>query len=427
MKISCIFTIILITALTFSLSAQPVKLGEEALNRGDYRVAQEHFNQVIEKQDQADPVELSLAYYYRAWTWIKLYGTGPGDIRSVMSDPSGEMLIKAYNDLVSSLLHEDGRLTGRINDLLVQLEPGLIQYGLVMVNRAEDQREAGKEYLVTAENAIRYLGPATRIHDSFLAYDLLGQALMLTGDDAKALEMFEKSVGAYANHPPQVPDFMVGYATFRLATLYRDLQGDEDRCLDAIQAGRKLLEAEYRRLTGPDSKVKGVALKSLEGDYFKVMNDLHTLELETYMRTEAKASEAQAIFRSEMTQHPNDVNLVIAYASLFESSDPAVAIEYYLKALAMDTGNELATFNLGAVYYNQGQKYFNLGVRAEDEDKQDLNIATAQEYFILARPIFEQLHQKDPDDLETITALKNICFATDDFQGFEHYSILEKQ
>jgi hypothetical protein len=61
-------------------------------------------------------------------------------------------------------------------------------------------------------------------------------------------------------------------------------------------------------------------------------------------------------------------------------------------------------------------------VRAENEDKQDVNVAKAQEYFKLARPVFEKVLESNPGDQDAIAALQLICFALDDFEGYEYYS-----
>jgi len=403
---------------------QPLILGEEALNKGEYHKAQEYFSQIIREEVKNQPFEVALAYYYRAWTWIKLYGPGPNDITAVVSDPSGQMLLNAFNDLLNSLTREDGRLTNRIDDLLLQLEPGLMQYGLVMLNRAEDFRAAGKTYSATAGTAIQYLEAAARINSSYLAYDMLGQAWMLAGDNERALQMLRKAGEQYGMALPEKPDFLVGYAFFRMGTLYRDFLQDEDKCLDAIRSGKNLLEEEHKRLMQSNPTGMDREDNELEKEFFKVYNDLHTLELETYLRSTTRLTEAQAVFRSEMAQHPDNVNLIIAYASLFEKTDPVISIEYYQKALGKDPGNQTAEYNLAVVYYNQGQSYFNVGVREEDEDKQDLNISKAQEYFRLARPAFEKIHRSDPADKDAISALQMICFALDDIEGYNYYSNL---
>jgi hypothetical protein len=49
-------------------------------------------------------------------------------------------------------------------------------------------------------------------------------------------------------------------------------------------------------------------------------------------------------------------------------------------------------------------------------------VAKAQEYFKLARPIFEKVLESNPNDKEAIVALQLICFATDDFEGYDYYS-----
>ncbi len=412
----------LFALLTSTLSAQPIVEGEKALNNGEYEKAQEYFNEVIRGASQVQPFELSLAYYYRAWTWIKLYGPGPSDITAMVSDPSGEMLINAFNDLIDALTYEDGRLTKRINDLLVQIEPSLIQFGLVMVNRAEDFKDAGKPYKSTAALAQKYLEPASRINHSYLAYDLLGQSYMLSGDVNKAVEMFKNATTRYQVKLPDYPDFLIGYAYFRMASIYRDDLNDENQALDALHAGKKLLDEEFQRISQPGQQGGDPKLAAARKEYLKVTNDLHTLELETYLKSPSKLSEAQAVFKSEMVQHPGDVNLIIAYASLFEKSDPDVAITYYKKALAVEPGNSVAEYNLAAVYYNQGQKYFNLGVRDQDDKaKSELNISTGQDYFKLARPIFEKYLQSNPNDRETLSALKGIAFSLDDTRAFEKY------
>jgi tetratricopeptide (TPR) repeat protein len=424
-----LFNLLILFLLTVSIDAfaQPIVQGEQALNEGEYARAQEYFNIVIKDQSKVKPFELALAYYYRAWTWLKLYGTGPADITSPEADASGEMLLKAYDDLISSLTYEDGKLTQRINTLLIQLEPGLVQYGLVMVNRAEDHKASGKKYSEPAAMALTYLSDACSIKATFVSYDLLGQACLVAGNTEKALENFKLAEEDYRLRPPAEPDFMVGYAFFRAAVIYRDVLADEDRCLLTLQSGRKLLEDEFHRyfMAGPAGDSS--RLNSLKITYIKVSQDLRTLELETYLQSATRLSEAQAEFKKEMALNPGDINLVIAYASMMEKTDPTVAIIYYEKALEIDPANEVAAYNVGAVNFNLGKKYFDQGVLEEDEEKAGIYIEEARKYFKKARPVFEDILEKHPDDEQAISTLKMICFALDDTKAFEYYSGLEKK
>lgn len=419
--------VFLVLMLSFlRMAAQPIVEGEKALNEGQYEKAREYFTIVIREGSGVTPFELALAHYYRAWTWIKSYGAGPADLSSPAADPSGEMLLKAYDDLITAVNYDDGRLTKRINDLLIQLEPGLVQYGLVMLNRAESLKGDDRKFTAQAGKATEYLEKAISIKGNYVSYDLLGQAYLLTGDSGKALANFKLAGEDYRLRPPSEPDFMIGYAFFRQAVIYSDHLADEDRCLLSIQSGIALLAEEYQRASAAHTS-DSTGIGGVRKAYLQVYSDLRTLELETYLKSTTRIEQAQAEFRKEMAVRPDDAGLIIAYASLLEKSDPDVSVSYYRKALELEPDNEVALYNIGAVSFNQGKKYFDQGILEQDPDKAALYMEQARHYFSQARPAFEAIFRKHPDDPQAISALSMICFALDDTQGYEYYRQLENE
>ncbi|MEO1628603.1 MAG: hypothetical protein AAFV25_25880, partial [Bacteroidota bacterium] len=109
------------------------------------------------------------------------------------------------------------------------------------------------------------------------------------------------------------------------------------------------------------------------------------------------------------------------------------ALKYYNVALEKDGKNISAIYNIGALYYNKAATmtkelialegdYSKAGLKKYDEKKKQVFAA-----FDEALPYFKKAESMDPNDLGTLTALKEIFAKQDDLEKYNEFKTrLEK-
>ncbi len=128
-------------------------------------------------------------------------------------------------------------------------------------------------------------------------------------------------------------------------------------------------------------------------------------------------------------KEPNNVSIVVTEANIYDniyqkaldSNDVSKADEYFAKAkktyeeaLKMEPNNFIATYSLGALYYNKAAAVLKeVNKLAEDFSKEGMKKyetkkAEMDGYFDQALPFFEKARKLNPKDRNTLIALKEI-------------------
>ncbi len=128
-------------------------------------------------------------------------------------------------------------------------------------------------------------------------------------------------------------------------------------------------------------------------------------------------------------KEPNNVSIVVTEANIYDniyqkaldSNDVAKADEYFAKAkktyeeaLEMDPKNFIATYSMGALYYNKAASVLKeVNQLADDFSKEGMKKYEAKKkemdgYFDQALPYFEKARTLNPKDRNTLIALKEI-------------------
>jgi tetratricopeptide (TPR) repeat protein len=111
-------------------------------------------------------------------------------------------------------------------------------------------------------------------------------------------------------------------------------------------------------------------------------------------------------------QEPNNPQLYTVMGRVYESGvkDIQKAEEYLEKALAIDPEDKDALSSIGRVYYNQGVNKLGEANMINDSKLYQEESERAKDFFRKALPYFEKVQQKDPEDRESMIALRAIYY-----------------
>jgi tetratricopeptide (TPR) repeat protein len=420
---------LLISTLTWATTAKAqtktLEQGKEYFTAASYTKALEMFNQTIRQERSLAPEVLGEAYYYRGLTYVRLYNEAFGGQNKDDQKLYKDALLLAYQDYKKSLGFYNGDQWKKIDLEIKNLHHALLQEGLASLNEYNElvfNKKTDPEVLARAEE---YLEAAHEIRESYLVCDLLGQVCLDKGQKQEAAEYFSKSEKIYSEKLPQEPDFLMAYVFYRLAAIHKT---DSIRlAMQDDQRGLALMASEHKRYLSLKDKMTTERAKQLEDQYQLGVRDLNNLKLDLYMSDTALYVEALHVFEQELASKPEDIDLLVGYASLLEKSDKEKAMTTYKKVLEIDSNNTISLFNLGALYYAKGKALFDKSQEITDKKQYEIIVKEAMSDFETARPYFERALVLDPSSVETIQALKTIAFVVDDQPSYLKYQDMESK
>lgn len=175
---------------------------------------------------------------------------------------------------------------------------------------------------------------------------------------------------------------------------------------------------------------KAKAVKYLEEGRVKYPDEVTLLftEINHYLR-EGRMSELVGKLESAIAKEPDNKSLYLTLGNVYDNlsqksreandKDNAEtnfnsALKYYQQALEKDPNYLDATYSIGALYYNRAAHYQQqLNMLADDYSKEGLKKynelkAKVDGEFDLALPFFKRAEQLEPNDTNTLIALKEI-------------------
>lgn len=425
MKSRLILTFLMIHALLANAQLMQFQQGKNYFMEDDYVKALEYFNQAIAQERSGNKDLLTEAYYLRGLTWIRLHGEAYSGDNLQDQKRYVDALLNAYRDLKLSLEHDNGQYWKQIDMEIKNLHHPLLQEGLKSLNEYNDQVYLGKPVAKVLDRAEEYLEAAHEIRDSYLVNDLLGQVALDRGEQESARGYFRQAITLYTAQLPEEPDFLMAYVYYRLAALYKS--DSISQAMQEAQDGIRMMEQEYRRFSEMKGRMGPKRADQMEEDYRLAMKDLQNLELDLYLSDPSKYVEALAVFERKVAASPDDVSLLLGYASLLEQTDKTRAMMTYEQILALDSTQEIALFNLGALYYGNAKQSLELAQKTPDDQQFALLMEDAVASFEQAKPYFERVLVLDPGSLDAVRALKTIAFVTDDRAAYDRYDEQERQ
>lgn len=139
-------------------------------------------------------------------------------------------------------------------------------------------------------------------------------------------------------------------------------------------------------------------------------NALITDELNYYL-AKGKASEVIDKLKNAIDKDPKNSSLYVVLGSAYESIKQVDSAEAtYKRGLALDPKNFAANFNLGAIYYNKAAVILSKANKLPRTQvaKYNLEVAKFKKTFESATPYLETALAAKPDDVSTLTSLKEI-------------------
>lgn len=187
-----------------------------------------------------------------------------------------------------------------------------------------------------------------------------------------------------------------------------------------------------------DKGEKDAAMQVMEKgkSLFPGNTDLLFAEINFYLK-EGKMDELVGKLKTAIDKEPSNVSLYSTLGSVYDNlfqremeagnEDGATtnfnnALEYYNKALEIKPDFFDATYSIGALYYNKAAAYTKELIELEDDysreglKKYEAKKAEVFSYFDDALPFFQEAEKMDPNDVNTLIALKEIYARKNDLE-----------
>jgi tetratricopeptide (TPR) repeat protein len=164
-------------------------------------------------------------------------------------------------------------------------------------------------------------------------------------------------------------------------------------------------------------ELKGDTTKSLETlqegfQKYPSNATILTMMINLYI-TQNKTNEALKYLELAIKQDPNNASFHSAIGRLYdEIGQQANAIKSYETAIQLDSTNFIPYYNLGAIFYNEGVKQWDVAIKvpANDNKKYEEELAKCDIWWNKALPLMEKCHQLNSKDISTMESLKNLYF-----------------
>jgi hypothetical protein len=376
----------------------------QAFHNAEYEKSYELANDALVNVDALSGDYVSVAFYYLAKSRIQVLREAR--IARDQEKLSGmrNALVESYFDYKEALKTANAKLESDILLDLAELYNPILQTGLAALNTAYDDHQPDNVRNAALKAAEGYLEAAKDISPTYLACDLLGQTYLSKGDSLAALDLFQESITAYKTHPPRSPDFLIAYVFYRKAIIEQYKNHDNMLALSTLMEGENLLKSELTRLNNT-----GALTPEVKKVYDTGMADLVNFELDIYANDPSLSDEAIVRFQEVMQMYPEDYNKHVAYANMLEDVDLNLAIDAYETAISIDDSQELAYFNLGAIYNNLGSEFYLRGLNHDMDAIADSLFNESNKYFRKAYTYMEQAYYLNPELIQTIRALVQLA------------------
>lgn len=394
---------------------------------GDYEAAIKALNEGLADPAMVKPKNLPKGYYYRAKTRMGLMQQAATSGDKAKLEGMENVMFEVYSDYKKAIETDaEGKWTDNVNNDLKVFKMSVTQASLVALNMVYKGEVKGEERTEGLKGVAKYCDMLVDMDpNDYLPFDIRGQAYLQLADSSKALADFDKAGEVYKAHLPATPDLEVGYTFYRASVLLRYFKKDMDKAYSTIQNGKALLESEKQRLAQATLK-EDVKAKKME-QYEGVRGDLRTLEMDLLLNYPEKRHEAIAEFKKAVSENPNDYIMHVAYANLLELEDQAQAVEMYRKAIALKPNEEIAVFNLGALYNNMAKAKIDQANETNDAVKADQFKQEGNDLLSKALAQFERAVELNPKSLAAVRAAKQVSITLNDMDKYKKYKEMEQQ
>lgn len=388
--------------LSFQSIAQmdsKITSGVVYFDQGDYQKAKQTLGLAMAEPEKLKEKNRAKGWYYLGRSAMKGYYS---DVQNKVDPaPDPRVIVQATDALLQGLKLKDDKYVEKIRVELQQAQRDLIQLGFQYMN-ADLPRDA-----------MVFLEPATKLNDGIVstpnhvAHDLLGQCLLMEKDSLAALAQFKLGLDLLEKQPPAQADVLCGYMAYRAALIKRYGHYDNEEALALIRRGKDLTGREWIRIGNGEAKYAG-DLKEAEDQHRNTLADLKRFELDILINSGEFIEEAVEKLKWAVNESPEEYILQVAYASLLEKVNVKQSIIEYEKAIALDASEQMAHFNLAAIYVNQAVELSDKANSTDDLSEAESLSREVKALFELALPHMRKALAAKPDDLGALNALIQI-------------------
>jgi len=164
-------------------------------------------------------------------------------------------------------------------------------------------------------------------------------------------------------------------------------------------------------------QAKGDTLSSLNSlkKGFEAYPNSETLlvELINFYISKDKADDALNYIDLAIKENPKNASYWTAKGSMYERiGQPENAIDWYKKALQVDSSQFTPYYNLSVIYFNRGVEAINLAsqIPPSQNEKYEAEMQKANEHFRMSLPYIEKAYELDSTEIAIMESLKTIYY-----------------
>ncbi len=422
------FWLLLLFPLSLGAQAPKLKSGMNALKSGDYATAIGRFDEII--QSSSKPDERAEAHFQRAESYVALYQDALRHKREPLLHTYADAYARACEDYLRAAELNRSAWQEPAARQLQALYPELVREGLQKLELAK-KGSAPREKENLLMIATRCLQTAAGLQpQQYLPADLLGQIAIERGQYREAERHLRQSVVLFNQYPPESPDLLAAYTSYRLALLHRHYLNGRDgvpahdamrEALEYLRQAKSTLEAEYRRAARMAGKLNSRELERYQRQYRSVSQDFYYLELDLYLQLPELHAEALTRFQDALRKDPENYTLTLAYAQLLEKNDLQQALAMYQKAALLRPDDFEAHYHIGIIFVNEAARMEKEAKLTPNIDRyQQLN-ALSREFLSKARPHLQTAYRSRPDNLDLVNALLQVSLNLHMPEDYQRY------
>lgn len=434
MKKTVFLIMFLMLTMVTATWAQDAKIetGVIAYQSGDYAKAIDLITLGLSHQDQVKAKNLPKGYYHRGMARMKYMGQLAAKAREGMTEEEGqklqELLLGAYDDYKQAKATDDGKWGKKVDAELANMNIAFLQSGLAALNMAYGKDVKPEDRPELFKSVVEVMNYAIEIdNSSYFSFDIRGQAQMGLNDSTNAYSDFSKAATLIEGNTHKRNDLLIGYVYRNKAILERYDLGNIDAALATLDKGKEMLDREFAKFDKIKAE-KPEDYAKFQKQYEGIKGDLDKFELDLLLNAPEKLQKAIDKFDAAVKAEPKNYILHVAYAQLLDKVDrDDEAAAMYLKATEIDPANQMAWFNMGALYVNQAVAFFNQANEETDHSKATELQNKGKELFKKALPTLEKAHEIDKCDREILRTLLQLTINLEMTDAYSKYKAEQKE
>ncbi len=393
MNRSTLITLFLVALLPLSIFAQKSKVisGVLAYDEGAYEEAVDNFKTALQNPSDLKEKDQAKAYSYLGRSYMGIYQLAARKLTNPDTKAEGEALLKKYPSyaqdaydafMKAKKLDDKGRFVDGNKQMYVVLWQALYQQAVAAYSELEAY-DVAKDMINKSLDLAKDLGMAQLEYNSLV---LRGFVNVNQENYDDAVADFRAGLDKYNSIKDQLKqeDPNIAKVYENLIFIYSEHKDDKDKALATIEEAKRDF---------PDSEA------------------IRDMELQVYQSNPDLYDEGIKKFEQALEKDPDNVKLLINYATMVESKDLDKAVSSYKKVLQQEPDNFIANFNLGGVYINQSKEMDEeiREIPTSEQAKLDKKMEEQNEVLRKAYKYMKKASDQQTDNLQAARAVWQIA------------------